>query len=133
VQTVRITALALALAICAWFGLGIRQAHETDTAAAIITGTSRLAPAQADRAADLLHSAGFLNPDTQVDVLRAELELGQGRLATARSILERVVAQEPDNAIAWEWLARASSDDPREFLIAGIHLRALVPPVPSPR
>jgi predicted Zn-dependent protease len=126
-------ALVGALVVCAWFALGIHQAKNTDAAAALVTGTSRLSPSQADHAASLLRSAKTLNPDRQVDVLRAELDLGQGNRAGARRILERVVAAEPQNALAWEWLARASSDDRAEFFIAAIHIRVLVPPLPARR
>jgi hypothetical protein len=127
-----VTAGVFALALCAWFAIGIRQGHDTDAAGAIITGTSRLDPAQARQAAGLLQSAKLLNPDTQVDVLRAELDLGQGRTLAARRILESVVAKEPDNAVAWEWLARASVNDRREFFLAAFRIRQLVPPVPPP-
>jgi hypothetical protein len=82
---------------------------------------------------NFLTAAAFLNPDTGVDVLRAELDLGQGDRIGARRILERVVAKEPQNALAWEWLARASVGDLHEFFLAGIHLRQLVPAVPPPR
>lgn len=126
-------AVLVAIGACAWFGLSIHQAQDTNAAAAIVTGTSRLSPARADHAASLLDSAGTLNPDRLLDVLRAQLELGQGNRAGARRILERVVASEPENALAWEWLARASADDRAEFFIAAIHLRALVPPLPGRR
>jgi hypothetical protein len=119
----------LAVVAVAWFALGIRQAHDTTAAAAIVTGTSPLAPSQARHVSGLLHSAGELNPDTQVDVLRGELDLGQGERVAARRILERVTAQEPDNALAWEWLARASLGDLREFYVAAYQIRLLVPPV----
>lgn len=119
----------LSVVTVAWFALGIRQAHDTTAAAAVVTGTSRLAPSEADHARGLLRAAGQLNPDTQVDVLRGELDLGQGDRVAARRILERVVAREPDNALAWEWLARASVGDLREFYVAAYQIRQLVPPV----
>ncbi|MBV8431312.1 MAG: hypothetical protein JO244_09135 [Solirubrobacterales bacterium] len=121
--------VVIALVVSAWYGLSIRQAHDTAAAAAIVTGSTPLAPAEARHASDLLGSAGRLNPDRQVDVLRAQLALAQGDRLGARRILEHVVAQEPENAVAWEWLARASSDDRHEFFFALIHLRQLVPPV----
>ena len=120
---------ALAVVAVAWFALGIRQAHDTSAAAAVVTGTSRLADSQARHVRGLLDAAGQLNPDSQVDVLRGELDLGQGDRAAARQVLERVVAKEPDNALAWEWLARASVGDLREFYVAALRIRELVPPV----
>ena len=125
-------ALAIVAAIAAaWFAVAIRQATDLSQASTLVTGTSRLAPSQTRHARALLQSAGQLNPDTQVDILRGELDLGQGDRAAARRILERVVAQEPDNAVAWEWLARASPGDLREFYAAAFRIRQLVPPVPS--
>ena len=122
-----------ALVLCAWFGLSIHQAENTNAAAAIVTGTSRLSPAQVRHVRSLLSSAKVLNPDREVDVLRAQLDVGQGNLAAARRILEPVVAAEPQNALAWEWLARASANDRAEFFIAAIHIRALVPRLPGQR
>jgi hypothetical protein len=122
----------LALGACAWFAVSIRQANGVQAASSLITGTTRLPPATAGRAANDLSSARLLNPDTQVDVLRAELDLGQGHAVAARRILERVVAKEPENAVAWEWLARASAGKVRELFLAGLHIRQLVPPVPPP-
>jgi predicted Zn-dependent protease len=123
-------ALALvSLVVCAWFVLSIRQAQATTAASAIVTGTSRLPAAQAEHVASLLSSAQTLNPDRQVDVLRGELELGQGDRVAARRILEQVVAREPENVLAWEWLARASVGDLREFYLAAYRIRQLLPPV----
>ncbi len=124
---------ALAVVICAWFVVGARQAHETDAAAAIIANGPRLSPAQADHAASMLRAAKSLNPDTIVDVLRAELDLDQGDRKAARTILERVVSSEPDNAAAWEWLAKASVGDLREFYLAAFRIEQLVPPVRAAR
>ena len=126
----RIASLALALVVTAWFALGVRQAIETSDAGAIVAAGARLSPARAQHAAQLLRSAAFLNPDRQVDVLRARADLGRDRRAVARAILERVVASEPDNLEAWIWLARSSVGDLRGFYAAAFRIRQLVPPVP---
>jgi len=126
----RIGLALLAAAACAWFALGVRQARGTNRATAIVTSGATLSPAQRRQAAGLLHGAKLLNPDTEVDVLRAELELDTRNPAAARLILEHVVSEEPDNAVAWEWLARASVGDPRELFLATLRIRQLVPPVP---
>lgn len=94
--------LLVALAICAWYVVGARQAHDTAKAAAIVVGSSSLPRAQAARAASLLDAAGFLNPDRQVDILRAQLAAGQGQPRRAEQILAGVVRAEPMNAYAWE-------------------------------
>lgn len=130
----RLPALALALVslvAAAWFGLGIHQAHDIGGAAAIVAGTSHVSPGQARHAGDLLRSASVLNPDDEVDILRGELALDEGNRVAARRIFEQVGAKEPENALAWEWLARASPDDAHDFFQAIIHLRELVPRVPS--
>jgi predicted Zn-dependent protease len=129
---VRIAAALLAIVLCAWFGLGLVQAKNTDRATAILTAGTRLTAAEQRRVNDLLNTAGALNPDSQVDVLRAQLRLDQGNPAAARAILERVVQREPDNAVAWLWLAKSAAGSPRTFFRALEHVRRLVPPVPPP-
>lgn len=129
---VRAGAVVVAVAIAAWFGIGVLQARDTSRATAGLSG-ARLTPAQARRTASLLHDAGFLNPDRQVDVLRAQLYLNQGNERAARSLLIRVVRAEPDNLGAWISLARASVHDVRWFYAAAYRIRYLVPPVRSGR
>jgi predicted Zn-dependent protease len=103
---VRIALVAVALVACAWFALGIRQAHDVNAAGAILD-SPRLTGAQARHAAH----AAFLNPDRQVDVLRAQLRRDQGDLRGARAILRPVISSEPDNLQAWLELARSSAGD----------------------
>lgn len=132
---IRLTAgalVAVAVVTAAWFALGVRQATDTASATAIVSHGSAISASQARHGAALLDAAGVLNPDSTVDVLRAQLDLYRGQRLPARSILERVVANEPENAVAWEWLARASVGDLHEFYVAAIRLRQLVPPVPPP-
>jgi predicted Zn-dependent protease len=124
--------LALALASMGWYVLAVRQSTDTSRAGTLVS-VAKLTPAQARKAASLISAAGQLNPDRQVLVLRARLEYDQGKLAAARTILKQVVAREPDNLEAWFWLAKASSDDPSEFLFAAKAIRRLVPPLPPSR
>jgi hypothetical protein len=126
---VRVLVLGLALAACAWYVVGIRQARAVDQVSSIVSGGGQITPAQARHASDLLNSAAFLNPDRQVDVLRAEVKLDRGELPAARRILWRVVEGEPDNLAAWLTLARASVHDLRDFYAAAFAIRQLVPPV----
>lgn len=126
---VRVLAGLGAALICAWFALGIRQANDLSQATAIVSATSRPSPDRAQRAASLLHSAGSLNPDRMVDIVRAQLDIAEGRLRSARSTLLRVVAAEPENVVAWTTLARAAVRAPRLFYVAAIHVRELAPPV----
>ena len=129
----RALTLLLALLACAWFALGIRQAHDTAQADAIVSGTAALSNVQADHAASLLTAARFLNPDAEVDVLRGQLALRQGDRAAARRILGDVVQREPMNVVAWLWLAKSSSGDERLGVLALHQIARLdptVPPVP---
>jgi predicted Zn-dependent protease len=131
-MSTRLLAVALALVslvAAAWFALAARQAHDTAAASAIVAAGSPPTAAQTAHAFSLLRTAKQLNPDTQVDVLRAQLLLDQGRRQAARSVLQRVVASEPDNALAWEWLARASVGDTAEFFRAVLRFEQLVPAV----
>jgi hypothetical protein len=125
---VRIALVAVAVLVAAWFALGVRQAHDTSRAMAIVSA-GRPSPAQAKHASELLNAAAFLNPDHQVDVLRARLDLVRGDEPAARALLKRVVAGERFYLDAWIWLARASVGDLRDFYAAAYRIRQLVPPV----
>ena len=129
----RIAAVVLALVAAGWYVIGIRQAHELDAASAIIRGSAPLTPARARRAAELLHAAKLLNPDREVDMLRAQLDRARGDVTRARAILDRVVASEPDNAEAWFQLAGSSAGSPSTFARALRNFWRLEPPVKPAR
>lgn len=128
---IRVLLLGLAVAGCAWYVIGIRQAQAVDQATRIVAGGSALTVADAHHASNLLASAKFLNPDRQVDVLRAEVLLVRGHLPAARRILLQVVEAEPDNVSAWLTLAKASVNDTRDFYAAAYAIHHLIPPVPA--
>jgi predicted Zn-dependent protease len=125
----RVVLVAVALAVCAWFALGIRQANQVNDAAAIVGRPA--SAAQARHAAKLLDDARTLNPDARVDVLRGQLALQQGNRDRAHRILSHVVAREPQNLEASVSLARASRTA-AEFRGALAHVAQLVPRVPPP-
>jgi predicted Zn-dependent protease len=125
--------LALATIVCAWFAIGIRQAHDTVKASSILSEGTPLDAGQAAHVAALLRGAKLLNPDEQVEVLRGELAVRGNDLAVARNILREVVRAEPMNLQAWVWLAKASSNDPSSFLLALLHINQLEPPVKQQR
>ena len=106
-----LTAL-FAVAACAWFVLGAVQARETARAQSILGGAARLTAAQQRSAANALSRAGQLNPDSTVDVLRAQLASLQGRQSQAVRILVGVVHSEPDNVAAWAQLAADTARGP---------------------
>jgi predicted Zn-dependent protease len=128
----RVATLSLALIACAWFVLGIRQAHEIAGATQIVSQQSSPSAGQARKAASLLSSAGTLDPDIEVDVLRGRLAFVRGQLAAARRVLESVVRREPENLEAWSWLAKASAGAPATFRLAVAAVDRLLPKVPPP-
>jgi predicted Zn-dependent protease len=126
----RIVMLVLAVLACAWFVVGIRQAPGVQRATAIVSESESAAigHARAREALAALDGAATLNPDTEVQILRARIALEQGDPAGARRILASVVRAEPMNLEAWIWMANASADDRRERAIAFSHVLELVPP-----
>ena len=132
VRAPRMIGIAVALAIAAWFAIGARQAIDTDKAASIISSPSPLTLARAAHASSLLHDAGWLNPDREVDILKGRLLLRDGNPAAARAALLTVAKAEPPNAAAWAAFGSASADDRQGFLLALARINALVPPVPEP-
>jgi predicted Zn-dependent protease len=121
--------VVLALVACAWFAIGIRDAQDTDQATAILSASSHPAPAAARRVASLLDSAGLLNPDRQLDLLRGQLALQLGHAALARRIFARVTREEPQNIQAWDWLGRAAARGSRIQVLAFDHILLLAPPI----
>jgi hypothetical protein len=119
---------AAAVAASAWFVLGVRQARDIGAATAIVSGGSHLSTAQARRANSLLSDAGTLNPDTQVDLLRAQVALGRDERREALKIIRRVNAREPDNIQGWLWLEHAAPDL-TTFYVAAYHILILEPKV----
>jgi predicted Zn-dependent protease len=129
---IRAVAVLAALVVCAWFAVGIRQAHDVARASAILSGASTLSADEANRATSLLHSARFLNPDTSIDLLLAQLAATRGDVREAERIMLKVVREEPMNAKAWLALASYAgqlSDTPT-FVRAA---RALIRLAPKPR
>lgn len=109
----RAAAVMLALVLCAWFAVGIRQAHETGAAARIVNSSGPVTAADAAHARSLLSAAAILNPDAQVDLLRGTLALRQGNLADGARIATDVIRSEPMNVQAWLLLAEASPHKPQ--------------------
>ncbi len=122
--------LVFAVLACAWFALGIRQAHDTGRASSILQGPTRsLSAAHANQAASLLHDAAFLNPDVTVKLLRAQLAADRGNKSQAESIALSAALQEPDNVQAWFALAR-HSPQAKDYIRALIEIHRLFPHMP---
>jgi Flp pilus assembly protein TadD len=129
----RVGLALVAVLVAAWFALAFYQAKETGKAGALVGGAQRLAPGQTQAARSALDSAGTLNPDRAVDVLRGELAIDQHDYPSAIRLLSGVTASEPLNLTAWVELgiAAAKSGNGRLLAIAGRHAAALLPPVKS--
>ena len=124
----RIGIFAVACVACAWFALGAVQAHNVATVTAIVSSGSQLSKNQATRADSLLADAGTLNPDSQVDLLRAQVALGRGERARALKLIRRINAREPANILAWYWLERAAPNL-STFYVGAYHILILEPRV----
>ena len=133
VSAPRVALLAVSLAAAGWFGLSAHEAHDEQAAEALVSRLSALTPAQLDRAHKLLDGASVIDPDSHVDVLRAELALHRHRLGEARRILDGVVAREPKAIEAWAAEADAlRRADPVAARRARARVLRLAPPVPRP-
>ncbi len=109
----RASVLVVAVIACAWFVVGIRQAHDTAAATSIITHRGGLSAAQVAHARSLLSAAGSLNPDSQVEVLSGRLAYVENERSSAVSIFENVLRREPANVQVWLLLSEAASNDQR--------------------
>jgi predicted Zn-dependent protease len=127
----RVLSLLLALVVCVWFALGIRQARDTSQASSILSNRNGVSAVQAAHAGSLLSAAGTLNPDTQVDLLRGQVALAQNDRPRAVRIVEDVTRREPMNVQAWLLLAEASRNVP-EIERAVAHVGMLDPRLAIP-
>lgn len=119
---VRAIVLVLAGLACAWFLLGIRQAHDTGHAISLLAQSS-LTPAEAARVRSLLDGAAILNPDREVDLARGKLALLEHDRARAERILSGVTRSEPLNLEAWVLLAQAALN--RDLPVFGLAIRRI--------
>lgn len=117
----------VALVVCGWFVIGVRQAHDLAAATSIVdagraAGPNRLAAAAAD-----LRAAAFLDPDQEVNILRGRLAIARGQVPRARLILGGVTGVEPMNLEAWIWFTGASLGSPREARVGTARIAQLDP------
>jgi len=131
-RVVRLVILGVAIVVCAWYVVGIRQAHELAVARAVISNPTAHTPAALRHAGSLLNSAATLNPDAEVDILRGRLALAEHRFGPAQRILEDVARREPHNLEAWIWVAGAALISPHEEKIALDHVHQLDPRSAAP-
>lgn len=130
---VRIGLAVLALAVGAWFYLGVVQARDLSAATAVATSAQTPSPSRAAHASSLLDSAATLNPDIQVKLVRAQLAAGRGERDRAIAISEQAAREEPENVLTWFELARVAGTNRAALLLAFAHIKVLSPPVRSGR
>jgi hypothetical protein len=132
VPALRLTLAAFAVVACAWFVLGIVQSHDQSRADALIHQPGTPTPAQTARILSLLHGAAALNPDRNIDLLRAQAQTRGGQAAAAERDMKQVVRDEPMNVDAWIVLGLAAGQrDPATASLARARERELAPPVPA--
>jgi hypothetical protein len=126
----RVAVVLVASLAAAWFGLGARQAMDTDKATAMLSAGSSVSVAEAEHVRSLLRAAGELNPDRQIALLQGQLALERGRPQRAQRLISQVTRAEPQNLAAWIALARAATDNAVLFHRALVRVRALEPLLP---
>lgn len=126
-SVIRAIGALAAVVVCAWFAVGIRQAHEVARATNLIEPSHALTATQLHAIDSWLHSARALNPDTEVDILRGRAAIKAGQTQLAQRILEGVTRKEPQNLEAWIWLAGAALGDPPVAHRAVAQIEALDP------
>jgi hypothetical protein len=126
--------LATAVVLGAWFVLGAVQTRDQDKATALIQRSGTPDPALTARILHLLTVAGTLNPDRDIDLLRAQALDRAGHTAAAVRVAQSVARAEPQNANAWVVLGFvAERADPTLARAARARVLMLAPPVrPAP-
>ena len=127
----RLAVFAVAVAVCAWFVLGVVQTHDQTRATSLIDQSGTPTAALTAQILSLLGGAATLNPDRDIDVLRAQAQTRAGRSAAALATARRIVRAEPQNPDGWIVLGFAAGQaDPSLARLAQAKLLALAPPVP---
>jgi hypothetical protein len=121
----------VALVVCAWFAIGVRQAHDLNQATSIVDQSSQPTKAQIAHAGSLLNAAAFLNPDSEVKLTRAELAQVNNQPVRAERIAETVVRDEPKNLEAWYLVAQLAGHDQHVLFRALAQVTKLDPPPPK--
>lgn len=98
----RFVIAAVAIVVCAWFVIGVRQAHDISAATKLINdASSERGAAVHPEARSMLDTAAFLYPGTDVTLLRAQLAETERDYAHAKRLLDQAAAAEPDNIAVW--------------------------------
>jgi hypothetical protein len=133
VRSARAASAVVALVVCAWFALGVREARDTSKASALVSKPRFATAAEAREVRSLLHDARLLNPDEELNILRGRLALQRRDQRLARQIFAEVTRSEPRNLEGWLWLAHASASNQSLFDYALTRVRKLEPILPTSR
>jgi predicted Zn-dependent protease len=127
---VRVALGALALLVLAYLSLGLRNVVLSDRAERI-AALEDPSPSQVEDAERMLEDARLLDPDTRPLLVEGGLLAARGSGEEGRRLVERAVAREPDNVLAWSVLAAVTREaDPARSRVARARMRELSPPVP---
>jgi Flp pilus assembly protein TadD len=130
-RAARFAIAALAVAACAWFVIGVIQSDNESRATSLINRGGTPTAAQTAQIQSWLDTAGTLNPDRNIDLLRAQAEVRAGQSARALHLMKRVVRDEPRNANAWIVFGfAAQAQSPALARMAHAQVLKLAPPVP---
>ena len=111
---------------------GHLQAHDENRATALIDSSGTPSRALTAQILHLLDTAGTLNPDRDIALLRSQALTRAGRGAAAVRTAQSVTRAEPLNIDAWTVLAFAAQPiDPAQARLARAHQASLAPPVPA--
>jgi predicted Zn-dependent protease len=128
----RVALVAVALVGCGWFALGARAARDEQQVTRLVASSARLTTAEAATAERRLDAAAAVDPDRNLDILRAEVVQRTGDIPAEVRILQRVVRSEPQDIYGWLLLYYAAYREPALSRYALARVHALAPRVPPP-
>jgi hypothetical protein len=92
---------AIAVVAVAWFVVGARQAHLVEAATQQLDNQAGHHARATRQTESLLSSADFLNPGTNVILLRARLAMEQRNWTRAKRLVDDATTSEPNNLAVW--------------------------------
>jgi hypothetical protein len=104
----------------------VRQAHEVSAASTLLNNASTDGVVSVQRRAlSMLNAAAFLNPGTDVTVLRAQAAENERDYARAKRLLDQAAVAEPDNLAVWVAYLKLGLLDPsvgnRQLVFGRLH------------
>jgi hypothetical protein len=129
-RALRLALVAFAVAAVGWLALGEVQTRDLDHATDLTARAGTPSAALTQQILGLLDTAGTLNPDRNVALLRSQAQTRAGRSGAAVRTALVVARAEPRNIDAWVVLGFAAGNvDPKLAARARAKERELAPPV----